>query len=767
MLVTGAAGSGRTTFGQSLLAVRSRQGRPVHRVTGSPTLSDVPFACLAALTAQVPHLASERDSPADIIAAIAKDSAVSPRTLLLDDAYAIDRASAAAIAQMEGVVELIITTTRISALPEDLQQLAFSHGAHEVHLEELKLEDARILLEDLLGSACNVSTVNKLLNLSGGNPMHLRELAIDARQHGALPLVHGYRTLIDHWRPGGRRLVDLIARRVAGLTVELREAIERFAIVGAVPRSTAERLIPPSTIDQGLAGSLLVATTRNSKMDIAQSFDGPGASAVLAHPEELVQLGAGFTAELVLTTVSSSAFRSHLDHIVAALNPEELPSYAHLHLGENLRRWNLEYPWPEFPERHRRMSGRTGFGAVEDHDASDLNGVTHRAGDATERAAVAITDLVYRGRPQDGCELFRLHLQQPEWPSASSGAKTMLIMAMFLAMMAEGSPLAVYDDDFAPIDWHDVSLDHDVFLAGRGDLLLETGDVAQASSLFAQALAITAGHDRHQLEGFVAGLDAVAATMLGDLERARAQYTVFAARPGSSGGIARDEVERLMLLVIRAFDGQEAARARYEELLQCAVQQDRALVAMRLMHDAWRLRLIEDDEHRKHLESLRSVAVDVQGVLAATLAEYSGALLALEPGHPDRSAITVEALVEQHAACGRGLYAAELAARASEIAARAGDKARSSRLLTLSAEHCAAVGAITTPSLGRARIDPAVLSEREVEVSIRAVQGMSNAEIAGDLYLSPRTVEGHLQRAYAKLGITDRRQLLPPFEGSR
>jgi DNA-binding CsgD family transcriptional regulator len=51
------------------------------------------------------------------------------------------------------------------------------------------------------------------------------------------------------------------------------------------------------------------------------------------------------------------------------------------------------------------------------------------------------------------------------------------------------------------------------------------------------------------------------------------------------------------------------------------------------------------------------------------------------------------------------------------------------------------------------------LSPREHEVALLAARGMTSRAIAERLFLSTRTVEGHLQRAYTKLGVTDRREL--------
>lgn len=69
------------------------------------------------------------------------------------------------------------------------------------------------------------------------------------------------------------------------------------------------------------------------------------------------------------------------------------------------------------------------------------------------------------------------------------------------------------------------------------------------------------------------------------------------------------------------------------------------------------------------------------------------------------------------------------------------------------------VAARANPRRQRALTKLTTLSDREREVVTAVAQGKSNADIAGELFLSEATVKTHITRTFAKLDVTNRVQL--------
>jgi DNA-binding CsgD family transcriptional regulator len=59
------------------------------------------------------------------------------------------------------------------------------------------------------------------------------------------------------------------------------------------------------------------------------------------------------------------------------------------------------------------------------------------------------------------------------------------------------------------------------------------------------------------------------------------------------------------------------------------------------------------------------------------------------------------------------------------------------------------------------------LTPQEVQIAQLANTGLTNSEIAAELFLSPRTIEWHLRKVYGKLGIGSRKELREALPGAR
>ena len=64
--------------------------------------------------------------------------------------------------------------------------------------------------------------------------------------------------------------------------------------------------------------------------------------------------------------------------------------------------------------------------------------------------------------------------------------------------------------------------------------------------------------------------------------------------------------------------------------------------------------------------------------------------------------------------------------------------------------------AVSPPPTAQPLVEP--LSERELEILALVANGLSNKEIAGELYIAEGTVKNHVTNILSKLGVRDRTQ---------
>ncbi len=207
---------------------------------------------------------------------------------------------------------------------------------------------------------------------------------------------------------------------------------------------------------------------------------------------------------------------------------------------------------------------------------------------------------------------------------------------------------------------------------------------------------------------------------------------------------------RLARATVMAAAGHLTAAAR---LAETAAENAEALGGWYFALQA-RLTAARIDPSPPRVAAARTAAGHVDGPLPRLAVSY---VEALEHGDSAR----LEELAALGTAMGEGLLAVEMLEAA--VARHDGGTTSRNRLrAALAAQRSRCEGA-SSPLLGEAAVEP-LLTRRELEVATLAARGLASPAIAKELTCSVRTVETHLYRVFAKLGINARSDLAAALE---
>jgi DNA-binding CsgD family transcriptional regulator/type II secretory pathway predicted ATPase ExeA len=280
---------------------------------------------------------------------------------------------------------------------------------------------------------------------------------------------------------------------------------------------------------------------------------------------------------------------------------------------------------------------------------------------------------------------------------------------------------------------------------GAGWAQLNGGCMSAASSMLTAALASFTANDTSGFRGLTLALAAEAAAVAGEHDRAAALATECRGARLRTSRMLAGQIERALLWPTALAAGFERAVADAHALADRLVVRGEVATAAHVLHDAIRL---GDDDAAARAADL-GARCDLPRLRACTL--HANGLV-------DGDGQVLEAAAEAFAAIGMRLHAAEAWSDAADAFRRAGLRDSTRRATAAAAITSAELGPVHTPRLLRnAGTQP--LTRREVEIASLASRQLSNAEIARVLGLGRRTVEGHLHRAYGKLGVSNRDEL--------
>jgi DNA-binding winged helix-turn-helix (wHTH) protein/tetratricopeptide (TPR) repeat protein len=258
VVLTGAAGLGKTRLAEECLAAASRGGVATARVTGNPEARNVSLGALAALV------------PTEIVALVGPDGDLDRTTLfhraraavtalapegerlmmLVDDVDQLDELSRALIGSLivDGSVFALVTLRSGQGRVPTIDHLEKDGHLRRLDLTELDHTAIETLLYRVLGGPMVHESLEDLVAATLGNPGILRQLVDTARETGTLVESHGVWYLTGALRPS-TSLEALVADRLRGVDGEARHAVELLAISGELGLDLLIHLVGVDAVD--------------------------------------------------------------------------------------------------------------------------------------------------------------------------------------------------------------------------------------------------------------------------------------------------------------------------------------------------------------------------------------------------------------------------------------------------------------------------------------------------------------------------------------
>jgi DNA-binding CsgD family transcriptional regulator len=298
------------------------------------------------------------------------------------------------------------------------------------------------------------------------------------------------------------------------------------------------------------------------------------------------------------------------------------------------------------------------------------------------------------------------------------------------------------------------------------------GDLAGALRCTQESLTLSPGMSSRR-RGMGMFMAALATAEIGEIEETR-RHVASARRVygDSSWYVATDIARHAYALLARAEGHLDAARDELSRAAESMLRMGATGLVAPILLDLAEVALASGSpgDAEKAVEQLERTAKEIDRDLYRAMAHLARALLRLETGdaegavEPARTAVALLDGSGYDVLLGRAL---DVVGRASadrteavdalERAVTAFDRCQAVPRRDRTVEALRGLGA-SGRRAAAAAMGPASLTARELEVARLAALRLTAAEIAHELFISRRTVEGHLANVYAKLGVHSKRE---------
>jgi DNA-binding CsgD family transcriptional regulator len=302
------------------------------------------------------------------------------------------------------------------------------------------------------------------------------------------------------------------------------------------------------------------------------------------------------------------------------------------------------------------------------------------------------------------------------------------------------------------------------------------GDVTSAIGHADDGYALTEQTGQATIGAYLLALRALADAIAGEVEPGRERAQRALAVAARTNGRPAEHFARAALGLLEQSAGRPAEVVlalgplvdflRAEQIVEPGAarvvpDQVEALIALRELDAAEDLlRWFEGNARRLKRTSALAAAARCRGLLAGARGDVDGALARLR----DALALHEGVPIPLELARSRLAYGSALRRARQKAAARTALEAAADGFQALGARVWAARAGAELARVGGRPPSSGALTPTERRVAELVVQGLQTKQVAARLFVSPKTVEGHLSRIYGKLGVGSRTELAHRLE---
>lgn len=240
---------------QALAAAGAPADLHVVTVSGASARDGLPLSALEPLLDDTGHALGSFTATLDAFSSnLLRRAAGRAVVLRVEDAHLLDSGSARVVEWLvrQGELALVATLRTAAAAQQPWASLWKDDHVDRVDLAAPGPEAVEAWLTEELGGPVTTDTVHRLLGVSGGNAFHLREALHDARESGALVRRGG--VWVWHGRArSGTRSIEIVEQELAQLSPAARETLEVCAVAAPVLLEAVLDVVTSEALDELVA----------------------------------------------------------------------------------------------------------------------------------------------------------------------------------------------------------------------------------------------------------------------------------------------------------------------------------------------------------------------------------------------------------------------------------------------------------------------------------------------------------------------------------